>query len=109
MDDPHGPVRSGRVAVVPRLTVDPAEVVQAARRAERTAEDVAGLAAVLGAVLVPDAGRPDSTALVGALLQQVHAASRSMAAASLGTGLSLRAVARTYLGAEAEAAGAPCR
>ena len=99
----------GRLSVMSRLTVDPAELTAAAAVGERTAESAHGVAGSLAGTVAPDPGRADGEVLVGQILRQLAGATRALAWLADQDARALRTAAVRYAAAERRAGGAaPC-
>lgn len=99
----------GRLSVMSRLTVDPAELTAAAAVGERTAESAHGVADSLAGTVAPDPGRADGEVLVGQILRQLAGATRALARLADQDAQALRTAAVRYAAAERRAgSGAPC-
>ena len=100
----------GRLSVMSRLTVDPAELTAAAAVGERTAESAHGVAGSLAGTVAPDPGRADGEVLVGQILRQLAGATRALAWLADQDARALRTAAVRYAAAERRAGGgAPCK
>ncbi len=94
---------------MPRLTVDPEQLVAAARAGDSAAAQAAGVAQAVGGVEVPDTGRPDLTARVAAVLAEAGSATTGIARLVSADCARLRSVGARYAAVEARVGGVePC-
>lgn len=94
---------------MPRLTVDPEQLLAAARAGDAAAAQAAGVAQAVGGVEVPDTGRGDLTGRVAGLLAEAGSASTAVARLVSGDCAQLRSVGARYAAVEGRAGGVePC-
>ena len=100
----------GRLSLMSRLTVDPAELTAAAAVGEQMARSAHGVADSVAGTVAPDPGRADGEVLVGQVLRQLAGATRALARLADQDARALHAAAMRYATAERRAGGgAPCR
>lgn len=94
---------------VPRLTVDPEQLLAAARAAQSAAEQAAGVAQAVLGLQPPDTGRADVSARLAWRLAQAGSAATAVARQTSGDAAALRLVSARYAAVESRAGGAgPC-
>lgn len=109
MDNSAAGAQPGRLSVMSRLTVDPAELTAAAAVGERTAGSAHGLAGSLAGTGAPDPGRADGEVLVAQVLRQLAGDTRALALHADQDAQALRVASVRYATAErAAGGGAPC-
>ena len=100
----------GRLSLMSRLTVDPAELTAAAAVGERTAQSAHVVAGSVAGTVAPDPGRADGEVLIGQALRRLAEATRALAWLADQDARTLRTAAVRYAAAERRAGGgAPCR
>ena len=100
----------GRLSLMSRLTVDPAELTAAAAVGERTAQSAHVVAGSVAGTVAPDPGRADGEVLVGQVLSRLAGATRALARLADQDARALQTAAVRYAAAERRAGGgAPCR
>jgi len=100
----------GRLSLMSRLTVDPAELTAAAAVGERTAHSAHVVAGSVAGTVAPDPGRADGEVLIGQVLRRLAEATRALAWLADQDARALRTAAVRYAAAERTAGGgAPCR
>ena len=110
MDNGVSGPEPGRLSVMSRLTVDPAELTAAAAVAERTAQSAHGVAGSWVGTVAPDPGRADGEVMIGQVLSRLAGATRALARLADQDARALRTAAVRYAATERRAGGgAPCR